>query len=235
MRSATFVGANPQKTSRFGLKARAGGAVTFINTGMTRGHETSCTVLESLDATGAITISEHHGSVKISGLTESDITMVDKTRMRDPEKLQLEEEARGEAKKPKANGKTFTSVEAAKSGRAKCKECKETIQQGELRIGSAANFNGNPCTHWRKASCVTTITAGQIQNLDGFDALSENHKNQLLGIHASKPSAASKAVAMHSAAMHSLAQHEKLGEAAELEDALSEPKTVAKKASIVVD
>lgn len=181
MRSAVFVGANPQKTSRFGLKARAGDAITFINPGMTAGYEAKCMVLESLSATGAVTIAEQHGSTVISGMAEADINFQDKSRMRDPKELQEQEEARGVAKKPKANGKTITCIEAAKTGRAKCKECKQKIEAGELRFGSANNFQGNPTTDWRKVSCVTTITAEQIQKLDGFEALSENHKNQLLG------------------------------------------------------
>ena len=182
MRRATFVGANPQKTSRFGNKARAGGAITFINPGMSKGYEPACTVLESLTATGAVTISENHGPTQISGLAEADVTEADTSRQAEPEKPPPQQ-GPSEGKKPKnPNGKTITCVEPAKSGRAKCKECRETIEKGELRVGSANNYRGTPCTDWRKASCVTTLTVEQIQKLDGYEALSENHKNQLLGV-----------------------------------------------------
>ena len=98
--------------------------------------------------------------------------------------MRRQRSAGGDPRPRREVGKTITCIEAAKTGRAKCKECKQKIEAGELRFGSANNFQGNPTTDWRKVSCVTTITAEQIQKLDGFEALSENHKNQLLGEHA---------------------------------------------------
>lgn len=178
---AEFVGANPQKSSRYGLKARAGGAVTLINSDRTKGYEATCIVLESLNAIGPITVSKQHTSTTISGMAEADINVMDKSRMRDPAAQEEEEEASGVAKKPKGNGKAITSVESAKTGRARCKQCGEKIEKGELRVGSANNYRGTPTTDWRKASCVS-LTAEQAAKLEGFEALSENLLHQLLGM-----------------------------------------------------
>jgi hypothetical protein len=50
------VGANPKKSSKYGRKMRAGGAVTLVNPLGTYGYESRCIVIESFSPSGSPTI-----------------------------------------------------------------------------------------------------------------------------------------------------------------------------------
>ena len=77
-------------------------------------------------------------------------------------------------KKSKPNGKGGpVCVENAKTGRAKCRECGETIGKGGLRFGTENNFRGNLTMEWRHADCLPVdLSEAQLTALAGWDRLS---------------------------------------------------------------
>ena len=79
-------------------------------------------------------------------------------------------------------------VEPARSGRSKCKgKCKQSIEKGQLRLGSIGQFNGQETVYWRCLNCVTAKqlqnilhSCGNLVNVELFDELSEENKQTFL-------------------------------------------------------
>ena len=62
----------------------------------------------------------------------------------------------------------------AKTGRAKCRECGETIGKGGLRFGTESNYRGNLTMEWRHADCLLVdLAEAQLTALTGWDTLSD--------------------------------------------------------------
>lgn len=75
-------------------------------------------------------------------------------------------------------------VEYAKSGRAKCSNCKGFIAHGELRIGTGTMMPGMEelSYKWRHICCFTSRqikNAGSVDTVEGFDDLLEEHQKVL--------------------------------------------------------
>ncbi|KAL4062553.1 hypothetical protein J3A83DRAFT_4109785 [Scleroderma citrinum] len=81
-------------------------------------------------------------------------------------------------------------VEYASSARAKCKGPKPctgtTISKGELRLGTLIEVRGATTYSWRHWGCVTPkiisnikTSIGSVEDLDGFDDLSDEDKSRL--------------------------------------------------------
>jgi len=72
---------------------------------------------------------------------------------------------------------TSYSVEHAKSGRAKCKRCKEPIAKDSLRIGSSYDRGDFVTTGWRHLACqVKPKALGEANEIEGYDELEDDEK-----------------------------------------------------------
>ena len=133
--TATMMGCNPTKDSRFGRKAKAGGAVTFILP--TKSFKPPYVVIESKTAVSAPTVASGQ-NFKLAGLidaaqvrsemelgTAGGLNIEDATRMHDDAELK-------ERFPPKQmpGDDEINLIEIAKSDRAACKKCKEKMPKG---------------------------------------------------------------------------------------------------------
>ncbi len=71
-------------------------------------------------------------------------------------------------------------VETAKSGRAKCRSCKDVILEGRFRIGEPYFYEGSLSYRWYHPRCVATrIDANEVKILDGYSKLRPEEKQRL--------------------------------------------------------
>ncbi len=71
-------------------------------------------------------------------------------------------------------------VEPAKSSRATCKTCSQTILKGELRLGEPSLFEGHVSYRWHHLRCAARlIKEVQLNTLLGYEELTEEQKGQL--------------------------------------------------------
>lgn len=192
-----FVGAHPEKDSKYGRKLRAGGAVTLVNPNRTKGFEARHLTIESLEPCGPCTVSERAGA-PIEGVLEVEqlradvasgepghLNEFDPSRMRDDAELQKREAETDPAgaalkkiKRKKGSEQEFVKfVEAAKTGRAKCKVCKETIEKGALRFGYEVKYQGRPSNAYMHLNCAPKPPPPTaLPDLEGFAELSPQGK-----------------------------------------------------------
>jgi len=206
MGRVTFLSANPEKDSKWGRKTRAGGCITFINKGIegtARTYQYCCTAIESVGSTGACTVSKQgfftvtdQGRCAICPFNSGDLSRT----VADPG--QQDEDGRP-VKKSKPNGKGGpVCVENAKTGRAKCRECGETIGKGGLRFGTENNFRGNLTMEWRHADCLPVdLSEAQLTALTGWDTLSAQVWRSLALAVARAPQHAARGVFIYSSTL----------------------------------
>lgn len=61
-------------------------------------------------------------------------------------------------------------IEHAKSGRAKCRKCREKIEKDELRFGHETMFEGSPTYQWYHLKCAAEKVARELgTTLSEFD------------------------------------------------------------------
>ena len=98
----------------------------------------------------------------------------------------------------------ITAVERAKTGRAKCRHCSESIPKDSLRIGTEMKYRGHTHTGWFHAACFAfDATAQAAASLPGYSSLSTAEKRLIktcIAKHASSASASSSAAAAPKAA-----------------------------------
>jgi hypothetical protein len=71
-------------------------------------------------------------------------------------------------------------VETARSGRARCRSCREYILEGRFRIGEPYFYEGSLSYRWYHPRCVATrIDANELENLDGYSKLKPDEKQRL--------------------------------------------------------
>ncbi|TXT54374.1 MAG: hypothetical protein BAJATHORv1_70074 [Candidatus Thorarchaeota archaeon] len=71
-------------------------------------------------------------------------------------------------------------IEPAKSGRAKCRTCKQTIPKGELRIGEPSYFDGKLTYKWHHLKCGRDFLQGySFEKLAGYVDLTNEQKREL--------------------------------------------------------
>lgn len=82
-------------------------------------------------------------------------------------------------------------AEKSKSNRAKCKKCKEVLNQGSLRIAKvvANPFGDGKMMAWHHPQCLVTVFSKQrastakitcVDDIGGWDGLSMEHQNEIL-------------------------------------------------------
>lgn len=71
-------------------------------------------------------------------------------------------------------------VEPAKSSRATCRTCSQTIQKGELRLGEPSLFDGHVSYRWHHLKCASNLIKGtQLDTLQGYEDLTKQQKDEL--------------------------------------------------------
>jgi hypothetical protein len=71
-------------------------------------------------------------------------------------------------------------VEPAKSSRATCRTCSQTILKGELRLGEPLLFDGHVSYRWHHLRCAARLIKDVPLNmLLGYEELTEEEKEQL--------------------------------------------------------
>jgi len=81
-------------------------------------------------------------------------------------------------------------AEKSKSNRAKCKKCKEVLNQGMLRIAKvvANPFGDGKMMAWHHPQCLATVFSKQrastakitcVDDIGGWDGLSVEHQNEI--------------------------------------------------------
>jgi hypothetical protein len=71
-------------------------------------------------------------------------------------------------------------VELAKSGRSRCRSCKDVILEGRFRIGQPYFYEGSLSYRWHHPRCVATrIDVNELENLVGYSRLKEDEKKRL--------------------------------------------------------
>jgi len=71
-------------------------------------------------------------------------------------------------------------IEPAKSSRATCKTCSQTIQKEELRLGEPSLFDGHVSYRWHHIKCASNLIKGiQLGTLLGYEDLTEMQKEEL--------------------------------------------------------
>lgn len=71
-------------------------------------------------------------------------------------------------------------VETAKSGRSKCRTCKDVILERRLRIGEPYFYEEKLSYRWHHPRCVAKrIDASEIEKLDGYDFLKSEDRQRL--------------------------------------------------------
>jgi hypothetical protein len=71
-------------------------------------------------------------------------------------------------------------VETAKSGRSKCRSCRDHIFEGRFRIGEPYFYEGSLSYRWYHPRCVATrIDLNELESLDGYSKLRPDEKQRL--------------------------------------------------------
>jgi len=81
-------------------------------------------------------------------------------------------------------------AEKSKSNRAKCKKCKEVLNQGTLRIAKVVTnpFGDGKMKAWHHPQCLVTVFSKQrpstakitcVDDIGGWDELSMEHQNEI--------------------------------------------------------
>ncbi|MFW9862769.1 MAG: PARP-type zinc finger-containing protein [Candidatus Thorarchaeota archaeon] len=71
-------------------------------------------------------------------------------------------------------------VEIAKSGRSRCRSCRDYIFEGRFRIGEPYFYEGSLSYRWYHPRCVTRrIDVNEIETLDGYSMLRPAEKQRL--------------------------------------------------------
>ncbi|MFX1602445.1 MAG: PARP-type zinc finger-containing protein [Promethearchaeota archaeon] len=71
-------------------------------------------------------------------------------------------------------------VETAKSGRSRCRSCRDYILEGRFRMGEPYFYEGSLSYRWYHPRCVTTrIDTNELENLDGYSKLKPDEKQRL--------------------------------------------------------
>lgn len=81
-------------------------------------------------------------------------------------------------------------AEKSKSNRAKCKKCKEILNQGSLRIAKVLPnpFGDGKMMAWHHPQCLVTVFSKQrattakitcVDDIGGWDELSMEHQNEI--------------------------------------------------------
>jgi len=71
-------------------------------------------------------------------------------------------------------------VEPAKSSRATCKTCSQSIQKGELRLGEPSLFDEHITYRWHHLTCAAhLINDTMLDTLVGYEELTREQKEQL--------------------------------------------------------
>ncbi|MFW9886641.1 MAG: PARP-type zinc finger-containing protein [Candidatus Thorarchaeota archaeon] len=71
-------------------------------------------------------------------------------------------------------------VETAKSGRSRCRSCRDYIFEGRFRIGEPYLYEGSLSYRWYHPRCVTRrIDVNDIESLDGYSKLRPVEKQRL--------------------------------------------------------
>jgi len=86
-------------------------------------------------------------------------------------------------------------AEPAKSGRSNCKKCKGLIDKGTLRLGRVYDNGDRIMTSWYHPSCwpVPKKNFASVDEIEGWDTLSNEHKQIILDLVPGKPPRASGA------------------------------------------
>ena len=86
-------------------------------------------------------------------------------------------------------------AEPAKSGRSNCKKCKGLIDKGSLRLGRVYDNGDRIMTSWYHPSCwpVPKKNFASVDEIEGWDTLSNEHKKLILDLVPGKPPRASGA------------------------------------------
>jgi hypothetical protein len=71
-------------------------------------------------------------------------------------------------------------VETAKSGKSRCRSCRDVILEGRFRIGEPYFYEGSLSYRWYHPRCVVTrIDANELEVLDGYSKLKPDEKQRL--------------------------------------------------------
>ena len=71
-------------------------------------------------------------------------------------------------------------VETAKSGRSRCRWCRDFILEGRFRIGEPYFYEGSLSYRWYHPRCATSrMDVNELENLDGYSELSPDEKQRL--------------------------------------------------------
>jgi len=83
-------------------------------------------------------------------------------------------------KKHKAPQEPSWRVETAKSGRSRCRSCRDHIFEGRFRIGEPYFYEGSLSYRWYHPRCVATrIDGNELESLDGYSMLRPDEKQRL--------------------------------------------------------
>jgi hypothetical protein len=70
-------------------------------------------------------------------------------------------------------------VEIAKSGRAKCRTCEKTIDEGLFRIGEPYFYDDHLSYRWHHPRCIAPMLYTPLEKLDGYKMLKPDEKLRL--------------------------------------------------------